>query len=80
MGIRLPLASRKPEKSPVRQAVSGTDGVAVSDLVSRSPSQLNRKNSLSRPFSSLGMTTGPPIVAPYWLRLNGGIGRSSRSK
>ena len=32
MGIRLPLASRRSEKSPVRHAVSGTEGVAVSDL------------------------------------------------
>ncbi len=65
MGIRLPLASRRPEKSPVRQAVSGTDGVPVSDFVSRRPSQLNMKNSRLRPSTSFGMTTGPPTVAPY---------------
>ena len=78
--MRLPAASRSCEKSPLRQADSGSDGDAVSDLLSRSPSQLNMKNSLSRPFTSLGMTTGPPAVTPYCFRVNGGIGRSAGSK
>jgi hypothetical protein len=76
----LPAASRRPEKSPVRQAVSGSDGVPVSALVSRSPSKLNMKKKRLRPSTTFGMTTGPPIVPPYWLRLNGGISRSFRSK
>ena len=64
----------------MRHALSGSDGVRVSALFSRSPSQLNMKNSLFRPSTIFGSTTGPLTVNPYWLRLNGGIGRSCRSK
>ena len=73
MTMRFPFASRRFEKSPVRQAVSGSDAFDVSDFFSRRPSQLNMKNSLL-------LMTGPPTVVPYWLREKGGIGLSCGSK
>src|SRR6266487_3964791 len=80
MGIRFLLSSCRPEKSPVRQADRGSEGVAVNDLVSRRPSQLNMKNKRFRPSTTFGSITGPLSVNPYWLRLNGGIGSSGLSK
>ena len=73
MTIRFPFASRRFEKSPAFQAVSGSDAFVVSDFSSRSPSQLNMKNSLL-------LRTGPPTVAPYWFRENGAMGLSFGSK
>src|SRR2546421_5608695 len=55
------------EKSPARCAALGSTPVVVRALRSRSPSQEKSQN---RRF----LITGPLAVAPYWLRLNGGIG------
>src|SRR4029453_17677501 len=73
MTIRFPLVSRRFEKSPAFQAVSGSDAFDVSDLFSRRASQLNMKNSLL-------LRTRPPMVAPNWFRLKGAIGLSFGSK
>src|SRR5258706_16153602 len=64
---------RRPEKSPARCCAVGSTPVVVSALRSRNPSQ--EKSQKSR-----FLITGPLAVAPYWLRLNGGIGLPAGSK
>src|SRR5436190_8622765 len=61
------------EKSPARCCALGRKPVVVSALRSLSPSQENSQNTRFR-------ITGPLAVAPYWLRLNGGIGLLAGSK
>src|SRR5690349_934761 len=71
----LPLGSRRAvgyaEKSPVRSAgVRTLTAVEVGLCRSRVPWYEKKKNDLFLPLYTFGRNTGPPIVAPAWLRLS----------
>ena len=57
------------EKSPVRNAVSGTFPVALCAWRTDVASKEKKKKALS-------LRIGPPIVPPYWFRRNGRFGVS----
>ena len=64
------------EKSPFSSAgVKTVIFEVVLSCVCRWPWYATKKKNLSRPLSTLGITIGPPIAAPNWLRFRISLGR-----
>src|SRR3954470_12742217 len=61
------------EKLPVRKAAGGISAWPPNEPATWRPdSQLKKKKVLFFPLNTLGIHTGPPRLAPYWLRLRRG--------
>src|SRR3989442_7564214 len=67
------MGARTPEKSPERCAIGGSSACPPKDPATCRPdSQLKKKNVLSLPLYNPGSQTGPPRLAPNWLRSSRG--------